>query len=80
MAATCDGLRVRLVRDAEFNRAATRRTFVIRAGTVGTIVDNDATRAYTERAKQYKEDLIPVMLEGMVRYLPRAALELARDD
>lgn len=76
---------MRLIRDAEFNRPAAdaygpRGSFVIPAGTVGQIVDTKATRAYTDRAKEQGEDLIPVELAGMVRYLRRSVLELVRDE
>ena len=84
MSSTCDGLRVRLTRDLPFNRTNTdekgeRGVFTIPTGTVCSIVDNDETRAYTERAKSRGDDLIPVNLEGMIRYVSRSSLEVVRD-
>jgi hypothetical protein len=83
VAATCDGFRVRLVCDAQFNRPAAteagpRGVFVVPMGTVGTIEDTEATRAYSDRAKLVGDDLVPVRLAGMVRYVPRSMLEAAR--
>ena len=82
MAATCDGLRVRTRCAVQFNRCVAtdegpRGLFVIPAGTEADIVDNEATRAYTKRAKAHGEDLIPLLLAGQVRYVDRARLELA---
>jgi hypothetical protein len=56
-----------------------RGVFTIPTGTVCSIVDNDATRSYTERAKEEGKDLIPVNLAGMVRYVSRGSLEVVRD-
>ena len=84
MASTCDGLRVRLIRDVQFNRTVEnedgpRGVFVIPAGTICVIVDTEDTRKYTDRAKERGEDLIPVDLAGMVRYVQRSMLEMVRD-
>jgi hypothetical protein len=76
MAATCDGLRVRTLRDLVFHRSGA--FFTVAAGTVGGIVDNEATRAYTTRHKAFGRDLIPVQLDGMVRYVDRNDLEVVR--
>lgn len=82
MAATCDGLRVRLMRTVTFNRPRSEGgepgPFAVEAGEICAIVDTEATRAYTTRAKAKGQDLIPVMLSGAIRYLPRADLELVK--
>jgi len=78
--ATCDGLRVRTRRAMTFHRnGAARGFFTVPEGAVGPIVDNEMTRAYTERAKGRGEDLVPVLLEGAVRFVVRDILELMRD-
>lgn len=80
MTATCDGLRVRTRRAMTFHRnGADRGFFVVPEGAVGPIVDNESTRAYTERAKRRGEDLVPVRLEGEVRFVVRDMLELVHD-
>jgi hypothetical protein len=83
VAATCDGLRVRLICDLLFFRCredehGPRGQFAIPAGTICSIVDTPATRAYTDRKKKAGDDLIPVQLAGQVRYVPRSDLEMVR--
>lgn len=72
MAATCDGLRVRLVRALQFHRCEDPRgLFTMQVGTVGEIVDTEETREYARAWKGRGA--------GQVRYVDRGALEVVRD-